>query len=129
MLRECWHFMDNYDVLVCPVGNKPAGPHPDPQEINDIAYDTFWDFVKQEAGAFCMAFNVTGWPAVVVRGGTAPDGMPIGVQVVAKPWREDQAIAVAAIIEKKLGGWQAPPALDHQFFRVRMSTRKPLESG
>jgi amidase len=58
-----------------------------------------------------MAFNVTGWPAVVVRGGTAPDGMPIGVQVVAKPWREDQAIAVAAIIEKKLGGWQAPANL------------------
>ena len=103
-------FMNNYDVLVCPVGNKPAGPHPDPQEINDIAYDTVWDFVKQEAGAFCMAFNVTGWPAVAVRGGTAPDGMPIGVQVVAKPWREDQAIAVAAIIEKKLGGWQ-PPSL------------------
>ena len=92
----------------CPVGNKPAGPHPDPQEINDIAYDTFWDFVKQEAGAFCMAFNVTDWPAVVVRGGTSPDGMPIGVQVVAKPWREDQAIAVAASIEKKLGGGQPP---------------------
>jgi amidase len=55
-----------------------------------------------------MVFNVTGWPAVAVRGGTSPDGMPIGLQVVAKPWKEDQAIAVAARIEKQLGGWQPP---------------------
>ena len=104
-------FMGKYDVLVCPVANSPAAPHSAASEFEDIPLDDFWGFIKRGVGAFCMAFNVTGWPAVVVRGGTAPDGLPIGVQVIAKPWREDHAIAVAKIIENKLGGWQPPPNL------------------
>ncbi len=104
-------FMGQCDVLVCPVANTPAAPHSAAGEFDDIPLDDFWGFIKRAVGAFCMAFNVTGWPAVVVRGGTAPDGLPIGIQVVAKPWREDHAIAVAKIIEDKLGGWQPPPNL------------------
>ena len=48
------------------------------------------------------------WPAVVVRAGTSPEGLPCGVQVVAGPWREDVALAAAGAIEEALGGWQAP---------------------
>ena len=47
---------------------------------------------------------------MVVRAGVSPEGLPIGVQVVARPWREDVAVAVAQAIEHVLGGWQ-PPAL------------------
>ena len=53
--------------------------------------------------------NITGWPAAVVRGGTSPEGLPIGVQIVAKPWREDVALAAALVIERASGGWKAPP--------------------
>ena len=35
-------------------------------------------------------------------------GLPIGIQVVASPWREDVALAAAAHLEKTLGGWQRP---------------------
>jgi len=52
--------------------------------------------------------NLTGWPAVVVRGGTSPEGLPIGVQLIAKPWREDVALAGARVVEAASGGWQAP---------------------
>jgi len=56
------------------------------------------------------AFNSAGWPVVVVRCGSSADGkLPIGVQVVAKPWREDICIAVASYLESKSGGWQKPP--------------------
>jgi amidase len=54
-------------------------------------------------------YNLTGWPGVVVRGGTSPEGLPIGVQLVARPWREDVALAVAQYLEEALGGWQRPP--------------------
>ena len=33
-------------------------------------------------------------------------GLPIGVQCVAKPWREDVALRAAAHLEGTLGGWQ-----------------------
>jgi len=45
---------------------------------------------------------------VAVRGGTSPEGLPIGIQVVARPWREDVALAVAQHLETVLGGWQRP---------------------
>lgn len=51
---------------------------------------------------------MTGWPAVVVRGGTSSNGLPIGVQIVARPWREDVALAVAGYLEKMLGGFKPP---------------------
>jgi amidase len=35
--------------------------------------------------------------------------LAIGVQIVARPWREDVALAIAATIEKALGGYQRPP--------------------
>jgi amidase len=91
-------FMENYDVIICPVCSHSAMHH-----------GTTFDEDKFPAFSYTMTYNLTGWPAAVVRGGTSPEGLPIGVQVVARPWRDDVALAVAQHIEKVLGGWQRPP--------------------
>ena len=44
-----------------------------------------------------MAFNFTGWPVVVVRAGTSPEGLPIGIQIVARPWHEHVALDPASM--------------------------------
>ena len=54
------------------------------------------------------AYNLVGWPGAVVRVGSAQEGLPIGVQIVARPWREDVALAVTQHIETVFGGWQQP---------------------
>ena len=84
-------FLQKYDAILCPVCPHPAGLH---------GADT--DF------GYTMPYNLTGWPAVVVRAGTSPEGLPIGVQIVARPWREDVAMALAQHIETALGGWRPP---------------------
>ena len=43
------------------------------------------------------------------RCGTSREGLPIGVQVVAGPWRDDVALAAAQRLEDELGGWRPPP--------------------
>jgi amidase len=94
-------FMEKHDVLICPVCALPAIPHGgsyDPENIPMLA-----------PFSYTMTYNITGWPAVVVRAGTSPEGLPIGVQVVARPWRDDVALAVAQQIEAVIGGWQRPP--------------------
>jgi amidase len=91
-------FLDRYDVILCPVNAYPA-----------MLHGTMWDDDKLPALSYTATYNLTGWPAVVVRGGTSPEGLPINVQVVARPWREDVALAVAQYIETTLGGWQRPP--------------------
>ena len=91
-------FMQNYDVIVCPVSAFAALPHG--ESMTD----------ENRAGInYTATYNITGWPSTVVRGGTSPDGLPIGVQVVARPWREDVSLAVAQYLEGALGGWQRPP--------------------
>jgi amidase len=89
-------FMENYDVIICPVNAYPAMTH---ETALDQAIG--WSYTR--------IYNLTGWPTAVVRAGTSPEGMPIGLQIVARPWREDVALAVAHQIEAALGGWRRPP--------------------
>lgn len=63
------------------------------------------------AFSYSEVYNYVGWPAVVVRGGTSAEGLPIGVQIVAPPWREDVALVFAHRLEQELGGWQ--PSVIH----------------
>ena len=95
---EMLQFMENYDAILCPTAAYPATEHE----------GTFHES-RTMGFAYTGAYNVTGWPGAVVRGGTSPEGLPIGVQVVARPWREDVALALAAVLESALGGWQRPP--------------------
>jgi amidase len=94
---EMLSFFQHYDVILCPVCAFPAPPH-----------GTTMDPEMRLGFSYTGAYNLTGWPGVVVRGGTSPEGLPIGVQVVARPWREDVALAVAQQLETVLGGWQRP---------------------
>jgi amidase len=86
-------FMEPYDLILCPAGPGPANLH-GPVEDGTFSY--------------VGAYNLTGWPGAVVRCGASPEGLPIGVQIIARPWREDVALAVAQHLETALGGWQRP---------------------
>lgn len=93
-------WMKNYDVFICPASNKPAQPI---DRAGDPAENTTgWPYTG--------VFNSSGWPVVVVRCGSSADGkLPIGLQIVAAPWREDICIAVASYLESQSGGWKKPP--------------------
>ena len=86
-------FMAHYDAILCPVDYHPAPPF---RERDPRRFD------------YTVPFSLTGYPCVVVRVGTSPDGLPIGIQIVARPWREDVALALAQVLEKEFGGWQRP---------------------
>jgi amidase len=85
-------FLEGFDLVVCPVNALPATRHDEPTRF-DYTYH----------------YNLLGWPIVVVRCGQSPEGLPIGVQVVAPPWAEHVAAAAARRIESALGGWVKPP--------------------
>lgn len=91
-----------YDVIICPVTNSPAG------DINS-AHNEESKYMDNPGESYTKPFNTCGWPGAVVRCGQSKDGLPIGVQIVAQPWREDVALAVASYLESKSGGWKQPP--------------------
>jgi amidase len=90
--------MSQYDVLVSPVNARPAQVHPAPGEPP----------FPYEYASYTVVFDLTGWPSGVVRGGTSPDGMPIGVQITANPWREDIVLAVMSHLERALPKFEPP---------------------
>ncbi len=85
-------FLDEDDVILCPVNGTPAIPHDQPTPFRHT-----------------YAYNLLGWPVVVVRAGTLPEGLPIGIKIVGRPWQEEVVLAVAKHIERTLGGWRPPP--------------------
>ena len=92
-----------YDLLICPANRTPAEPWP--EELKPQAPD------PKNIG-FTTTYNNTGWPGAVVRAGFSPDGLPIGVQLIAQPWREDVSLAAAAFVEAAAGfGFQKPTAV------------------
>ena len=97
---ETLAFLSRYDAVLCPAYIHAGLPHG--ASVEDACFRGF---------SHTMAYNVAGAPAAVVRCGTSAEGLPIAVQIVARPWREDLALAVALRLEEVFGGWQPPPAI------------------
>lgn len=81
-------FFERFDAILSPVAARPAVLHG--HSLDDEIFRGF---------SYTMAYNLTGWPAAVVRRGTSRDGLPIGIQIAAHPWREDVALALAMALE------------------------------
>ena len=62
-----------------------------------------------KAMSYSQWFNLLGNPAAVVPVASSPEGLPIGVQVVGRPWEDEAVLAVAAEIEAAIGGFRRPP--------------------
>jgi Asp-tRNA(Asn)/Glu-tRNA(Gln) amidotransferase A subunit family amidase len=96
--------MRKYPVLICPTAAIPAFRHGEREwlvEGKTVKYLDAW--------SYCEWFNLLGFPAVVVPVGRSAEGLPIGVQIVGRPWEEELVLAVAAVLERELGPWPHPP--------------------
>jgi amidase len=100
---EIASFLSRYDAIVCPAYPQPALPHG--ASTLDANFRGF---------SYTMAYNLAGLPGVVIRCGESSSGLPIAVQILARPWREDVALALAARLEQALGGWKAPSMVSSQ---------------
>jgi Asp-tRNA(Asn)/Glu-tRNA(Gln) amidotransferase A subunit family amidase len=93
-----------YPILLCPPAAIPAFRHGERTWVIDgktVEYLDAWSYTEW--------FNLLGNPAAVVPVSQSPEGLPIGVQIVGRPWEEEQVLAVAGVIEEELGPGKAPP--------------------
>lgn len=95
--------MQKHPILVCPAAAIPAFRHGERSwqiEGKTVNYLDAWSYTEW--------FNLLGNPAAVVPVGCSPEGLPIGVQIVGRPWEEEQVLAVAAALEKECGAAKRP---------------------
>jgi amidase len=92
-------WLEQYDLIVCPANQRAP-----------IRLDFEQPAEARSRSSYTSQYNTTGWPAGVVRAGTSKDeaGLPLGIQLVGQPWRDDVVIAAMAHVEKQTGGWIAP---------------------
>lgn len=93
-------FLEDFDAILSPVYPQAALPHG--SSIEERAFQGF---------SYTMTHNLTGWPAAVLRCWQTAAGLPIGVQIATRPWREDVALRIAAHLESACGGWHPSPCL------------------
>ncbi len=96
--------MEKFPVLLCPVASIPAFRH------GERAWQVDGKTVQYlDAWSYCEWFNLLGMPAGAVPVTRSPQGLPIGVQVVARPWEDESVLAILQVIEEACGPWKAPP--------------------
>ncbi len=98
-LRE----MEKFPVLLCPVCAIQAFRHREREWMVEGKRVEYLD-----AMSYSQWFNILGNPAVVVPVGRSPEGLPIGVQVVGRPWEEEITLAVAEKVELARGDLREP---------------------
>ena len=113
-LLDCWighdlsrmqifQQMERFPVLLCPVSSVPAFCH------GERSWEIEGRTVKYlDAWSYCEWFNLLGVPGAVVPLSKSSEGLPIGVQLVAKPWQEELVLSVAEVLERERGPWQGP---------------------
>lgn len=96
-IRRSWaEFLDSYPLLLGPVFTEP------PVEPGLESRDAAGRQRVADAMRLCTVTSFAGVPAVAVPTGTR-DGLPCGVQVVGRAFREDLCLAAAQAVEDRLG--------------------------
>ena len=94
--------MEDVRILLSPVSAGPAFRHGEgnwrvgeKENYRDTMRHSQW-------------LNLAGFPGLAVPMGKSGEGLPIGVQVIGRPYEEELILAVGEAIERGRGPWQAP---------------------
>jgi amidase len=89
-----------YDIVVCPVAPGPAPLHNEAPAEGEGAKADGYSWLN-----YASTYSVAGLPVAVVPAGEE-SGLPLGVQIVANPFRDDVALAAAHRVESALAGFR-----------------------
>ncbi|MGD0211337.1 MAG: amidase, partial [Desulfomonilia bacterium] len=109
-------FLSDRDVLLCPVTCTPAFEHITPWRYFG-PYPVYTDPVLVDGKpvkylvanmSYTSIFNLTGNPVVVIPIGYTREGIPIGIQIVGKRWRDMELLAIAEELDKVAKAYRKP---------------------
>jgi amidase len=106
-------FFCEWDAWLCPVTCGPAFPHLKLKGNLDslfkvLAVDDQTLPYNVWGLSHAPIFNLAGNPVVVIPVGQSQEGLPIGIQVVGKRWRDQTLLAIAQQLTEVVEPWQRP---------------------
>ena len=100
-------FLSGWDAWLCPVTVGTAFPHCKMGQPIEVDGQPVPYFVANLSHT--TVFSMTGNPVVVLPAGQSGQGLPIGIQVVGRRWRDMALLAVAEAITEVTGPFRPPP--------------------
>jgi len=94
--------METLPILLAPVCTSPAFRH------EDVGWGPGHPADYLRTMTYSQHYNLLGNPVAVVPVGKSPEGLPIGVQVIGRPYREDEVLAVASQLQERFGSSRPP---------------------
>lgn len=94
--------MEQVPILLAPVCAIPAFAH------EDAGWGPLHKADYARTMSYSQHYNLLGNPAATVPVAQTSSGLPIGVQVIGRPYKEDEVLAVAEVLDQKFG-WREPP--------------------
>ncbi|HPI91748.1 MAG TPA: amidase [Deltaproteobacteria bacterium] len=109
-------YLSDRDVLLCPVSCTAAYEHiapwryfgPYPAYKTQVMVDGKPVNYLVANMSYTSIFNLTGNPVVVIPIGYTKDGMPIGVQIVGRRWRDMELLSIAEQLDKVAAAYRRP---------------------
>lgn len=104
--RRLRPILEEHDVLVCPTMAQP----PWPAAKSDTPQPVSADDGRYHSPDMTAVFNlVSPCPVLSVPVGRHADGLPIGMQVVGRRWRDDVVLAVGHLVDQLVPPVSSPP--------------------
>ncbi|WP_248964862.1 amidase [Sphaerisporangium perillae] len=100
-------FFDTFDVLIAPVSQVPPFPVDQPY-VTEVAGTPMPDYLAWMRSAYWI--SVLHAPAASVPCGFTPGGLPVGVQIVGRPWEDLTVLRTAYAFEQATGHGARRPA-------------------
>lgn len=97
--RQLINWMETYQFIIAPVGATPALPH-DTVKVS-VGQTTVGVF---RAFSYSQTYNTFDLPSVVIPVSKSAEGLPIGVQIIGRPFQEEALLDFAEQIEARLTG-------------------------
>ncbi len=108
LIERCEAFLTDWDAWICPVFPTPAFTHRKPSAPIDVDGKPLAQLSANLLHS--IIFNVTGNPVVSIPIGLTSQGLPVGVQIVGRKWREMALLSAAEHIALQTIGYRSPVA-------------------
>jgi len=95
--------MQEFPLLLCPVSAVPAFRHGERNWMIEGQQVEYLDAMR-----YSQWFNLLAAPAAVVPVGRSPEGLPIGVQIIGRPFEDEAVSKVASVVDREFG-YVPPP--------------------
>jgi len=95
--------LQDHPLLLCPVASVPAFRHQERSWTLDGKQVEYLDAMR-----YSQWWNLLAAPAAVVPVARSPEGLPIGVQIVGRPYEDEAVLSAASVIDETFG-YQVPP--------------------